>query len=55
MVLLFGLLDLFLFVSTAKSDPDSWGLMKRSIYQTPTRNFHKNFQKMRRNGRGAGK
>jgi hypothetical protein len=29
MVLLFGLLDLFLFVSTAKADPDSWGLVKR--------------------------
>jgi hypothetical protein len=29
MVLLFGLLDLFLFVSNAKADPDSWGLVKR--------------------------
>jgi hypothetical protein len=29
MVLLFGFLDLFLFVSTAKADPDSWGLVKR--------------------------
>jgi hypothetical protein len=45
MVLLFGLLDLFLFVSTAKSDPDSWGLMMSNIYQPPPRNFHKNFQK----------
>jgi hypothetical protein len=44
MVLLFGLLDLFLFVSTAKSDPDSWGLITSNIYQPP-RNFHKNFQK----------
>ena len=35
MVLLFGLLDLFLFVSTAKSDPDSWGLMMSNIYQPP--------------------
>jgi len=29
MVLFFGLLDLFLIVSTAKADPDSWGLVKR--------------------------
>jgi len=29
MVLLFGFLDLFLFVSTAKADPDSCELVKR--------------------------
>jgi len=29
MVLLFGLLDLFLFVSNVKADPDSWALVQR--------------------------
>jgi hypothetical protein len=28
-VLLFGLLDLFLFVCNAKADPEPWGLVKR--------------------------
>ncbi len=39
MVLLCGLLHLFLFVSNAKADPDSWGLVKRVkdalIYEPP--------------------
>jgi hypothetical protein len=50
MVLLRGLLNLFLFVSTAKADPDSRRPVKRDqdpslLSAPPPRNFHKNFQK----------